>query len=312
MDNKEYIHKILNNIKDIDLTVDNFINYDKIPQIEIDLLLSKIQALYDEAIQLNRINSKNFSEKKFVVKEEEFELEIDEEPETITIAQTENLIIPEETPEKKESEFETPVRTPELDKKEVAQEESATIEDEMAEESSGFNSDHIEEFQQSVQELIEEEKEIENEPKKDIVPEKEVEKTEKTKKITRTKEKEKKEAQPQRKEIKEVEKKAEPVQDKSNSINDIINANQSGNVLANKLNKKPISNINSAIGLNDKFQYIRELFDGSADNYSTTVEKLNSFNDFDEAIKFIEQSFQWDTEDSVVIKFLEIVNRRYL
>lgn len=93
---------------------------------------------------------------------------------------------------------------------------------------------------------------------------------------------------------------------------DIIAQNMQGNVLANRFQQKPITNIASAIGLNDKFQYIRTLFDGKATEFTNAITKINAMHSFDEAMEFIGATYQWDMEDAVTIQFLELVNRRFL
>ena len=55
---------------------------------------------------------------------------------------------------------------------------------------------------------------------------------------------------------------------KEKSVNDFMNDDVSK--LEHKLSNRPVSSIKSAIGINDKFQYIRELFEGSADNFVKT------------------------------------------
>ncbi len=113
--------------------------------------------------------------------------------------------------------------------------------------------------------------------------------------------------------------KAEPIAPKPAPVptqrvmaSDIIAQNMQGNVLANRFQQKPITNIASAIGLNDKFQYIRTLFDGKAAEFTNAITKINAMQSFDEAMEFIGATYQWDMEDAVTIQFLELVNRRFL
>lgn len=96
------------------------------------------------------------------------------------------------------------------------------------------------------------------------------------------------------------------------SASEIIAQNMQGNVLANRFQQKPIANIASAIGLNDKFQYIRTLFDNKAADFTHTVAALNAMSSFDDAMQYISTHFQWDMEDPVTIQFLELVNRRFI
>jgi hypothetical protein len=72
----------------------------------------------------------------------------------------------------------------------------------------------------------------------------------------------------------------------------------------------PITNIKNAIGLNDRFLYVRELFGNDSNKYETTVEKLDSFNSLLEAIDFLENNFQW-TKSEASLKFMDLMKRRF-
>ena len=86
--------------------------------------------------------------------------------------------------------------------------------------------------------------------------------------------------------------------------------------LAQRLQKSPIPDLTKHIGIAQRFVFINELFDKNADDYSKSIEKLNTFNNLDEAKTFIRKNilphYNWDTEDSQVQKFYELVERRYL
>ncbi len=82
--------------------------------------------------------------------------------------------------------------------------------------------------------------------------------------------------------------------------------------LSKKYQTKPIKDISSAISLNDKFLYIKELFNNDGNLYKQTIEVLNNSGDFNNAIKYIDEHFQWDFSDFQVQKILELVHRRYM
>ncbi len=85
--------------------------------------------------------------------------------------------------------------------------------------------------------------------------------------------------------------------------------------LAQKLSKKPISNIIEAIGLNQKFLFMNELFEGENTYYKEAIQQLNNFSNFDEAnnfIKVLEKRHDWDSDSNTVKDFLDLVERRYL
>lgn len=72
----------------------------------------------------------------------------------------------------------------------------------------------------------------------------------------------------------------------------------------------PIAKLETAVGLNDRFQYIRELFENDAELYRQTVTKIDSFAQLDEAIAYLDQHFNWEKDDTSV-KFLHLIKRRF-
>jgi len=82
--------------------------------------------------------------------------------------------------------------------------------------------------------------------------------------------------------------------------------------LGSKLGKKPIMNISSAIGINDRFLFVKELFKNDISLYNSTIQTLNASQNFDTALQHIQSNFEWDFENATVQGFLSIVERRYL
>jgi hypothetical protein len=94
---------------------------------------------------------------------------------------------------------------------------------------------------------------------------------------------------------------------KGKSVNDII---YDQNKLEFKLSNRPVSSIRSAIGINDRFQYIRELFDGSSDKFAETVASLDKMNNIYEAVTYLQQNFKWKKNETS-LKFVNLVKRRF-
>jgi hypothetical protein len=82
--------------------------------------------------------------------------------------------------------------------------------------------------------------------------------------------------------------------------------------LSSRLQTKPITNIQNAIGLNDKFLFINELFDGDADKYNGTIETLNKATHFNEAYHFLVENFKWDMDSELVQKILDLIRRKLI
>lgn len=95
---------------------------------------------------------------------------------------------------------------------------------------------------------------------------------------------------------------------KGKSVNDLMN-NGSGK-LETKLSNSPVASIRGAIGINDRYQYIRELFDGSADTFSKTVDDLDNLNTIQEAVSYLQQNYKWKKNETS-LKFVNLVKRRF-
>jgi hypothetical protein len=91
----------------------------------------------------------------------------------------------------------------------------------------------------------------------------------------------------------------------------VSNFNATNEDIGEKLQQQPISDIKSAIGINDKFLYINELFGGSAEEFETIVNLLNQFTSMDEAQQSLEK-YGWVQDNETTQSFVSLVSRRYL
>ncbi len=109
----------------------------------------------------------------------------------------------------------------------------------------------------------------------------------------------------------EIENKSKTLGDsflKEKSVNDLI-AGDSGK-LEHKLSNRPVESIHTAIGINDRFQYIRELFQGNADAFSKTVSEIDNMKDLKDAVDYLQKNFKWKKTE-VSLKFVNLVKRRF-
>ena len=94
-------------------------------------------------------------------------------------------------------------------------------------------------------------------------------------------------------------------------------ADKSVNELSDRLNQLPISDINRAMGINEKVLTINELFNGNQELFSKTILKLNSFTEFDEAKNYliggVASDLNWAADNKVkkADKFIQLLRRRY-
>lgn len=87
------------------------------------------------------------------------------------------------------------------------------------------------------------------------------------------------------------------------------------NASMDKLSNAKINSLKGAFGLNDKLLFIRELFDGSADEFNQVIDVLEAQNGAQEALKSLSKiatERNWDKEDNTMDEFAHIVIRRYV
>jgi len=94
------------------------------------------------------------------------------------------------------------------------------------------------------------------------------------------------------------------------SVNDII-ANNKESKLQQTLMGKPIDDLTKSLGLNDRFMFQRELFQGNADIMKQTLLQLNEMPDFNSAQAFISSNFSWDHEQEATQAFFSYVKRKF-
>jgi hypothetical protein len=96
------------------------------------------------------------------------------------------------------------------------------------------------------------------------------------------------------------------------SMHDNLAKKQSQNDLSSKMQSKPIQDLNKAIGLNDRFLFIRELFNGNKDAYYEAIQIINEMPNYEEAEQYIRERFNWDEEQPEVMRFMDLVRRRFI
>lgn len=122
--------------------------------------------------------------------------------------------------------------------------------------------------------------------------------------------------QPEPAEQSDIKNEASPeiVADKFHSkkfVHDDISKKNVKKDVSSKMQSKPIPDINSAIGLNDKFIFIRELFNNDKDQYHETIQILNNFDTFENAVEYLNENFDWNSEDPNYERLKELVRRKF-
>jgi hypothetical protein len=97
------------------------------------------------------------------------------------------------------------------------------------------------------------------------------------------------------------------------SLNDKLK--QSKIDLGDSLTEAPIRDLKKAIGINDRFLYINELFRGDENMYERSIKTINSFSILPEAEYWIQRELKikigWNDNNETVKQFDQLVKRRF-
>lgn len=90
-----------------------------------------------------------------------------------------------------------------------------------------------------------------------------------------------------------------------------INEEQS---IAEKMQKKQVVNIREAIGINEKFLFINELFNGDMGRYNKILDDINDLptkQGVDTYMFEMKIQFQWADDNEAYLKLKELLNRKF-
>jgi len=107
---------------------------------------------------------------------------------------------------------------------------------------------------------------------------------------------------------------ADKFKDDKRSLNEKLSTDQADKSIAAKLQKNPIKDLKAAIGINEKFKFINELFEGNLQKYNEGITKLNGFDNLAEAKKFLtllKEEFSWGNNSEAYLELTELISRRY-
>jgi hypothetical protein len=95
------------------------------------------------------------------------------------------------------------------------------------------------------------------------------------------------------------------------TLGEKIQTEKKEEVISTVLHSKPITDIASAIGINDRFYFIRELFSGDALAYGDTIKRLNAALSLGEAMRILDESTVMGSDPAAQSSFVDVVRRKF-
>ncbi len=272
-------------------------------QLDVDLLMENTRKLYDALCSVKC--NMDVDSIPMEVEEGEEELEEIKVVETLEDKEDEEEIVGFEDEEEIEDEE---------DFEDVVEEEEEFEDSEIEEEYEEFETD----FEDDIEDALEEEEEEDDfegaEVEEEIEEEEEIEVEEEEELESSVSEEEHEDSVSEEEEdsgIRAYKKvytiDAQTLGDKLESAADIS--------LAARLQRKPVADLATAIGINDKFLLLNELFGGSMEKYNKSIRSLNNFSTLLGAKTYMSElqiEFQWDCESDAYKKLDDLVERRFM
>jgi hypothetical protein len=94
---------------------------------------------------------------------------------------------------------------------------------------------------------------------------------------------------------------------KEKTLNDTIRENKPQE---SKLSTGPITSLRAAIGLNDRFLFIKEIFDNNTEKYNTVIETLDKMDSIQEAVDYLKKNLTLKKNETS-LKFVDLLKRRF-
>ena len=107
---------------------------------------------------------------------------------------------------------------------------------------------------------------------------------------------------------------ADKFKDEKVFLNDSMTGSKKDQSVGARMQKNKISDLKAAIGINEKFLFINELFKGDMQRYSDSINLINSQSGREEAELILNQligQLSWKEESDAFQKFFELFNRRF-
>ncbi|MFO7874778.1 MAG: hypothetical protein R6U62_09880 [Bacteroidales bacterium] len=102
-----------------------------------------------------------------------------------------------------------------------------------------------------------------------------------------------------------------------NSLHQHISGNQEDRSIGARMQQQPVSNLKDVIGVNEKFLFINELFQGNIQEYREALDRLNQMDGIKQAFDYLNElamQYAWDANRSAstIEKLANYVQRRYM
>ena len=83
------------------------------------------------------------------------------------------------------------------------------------------------------------------------------------------------------------------------------------NVASELARKEHVEDLAAAVGVNDRYLLIRDLFKGDSAAYETAMAKLNGFDNLDDCMIYIVEHYSWNPNSDGARLLMDLLERKY-
>lgn len=108
---------------------------------------------------------------------------------------------------------------------------------------------------------------------------------------------------------------ADKLKSETPSLNEKITQGRGDHSLGQRMQAKPISDLRTAIGINEKFQFVNDLFEGRIEMYNDAITNLNNCNSglvAENILYDLKLKHNWNDKTEAYGKLKNFVTRRYM
>ena len=98
------------------------------------------------------------------------------------------------------------------------------------------------------------------------------------------------------------------------SLNDLFQQQGEDHSLGAQFQNAKVSDLTKAISINDKFTYIKELFNNKGEEFSAAITQLNQCRNMEEAFNTLEtlkQKYYWDSTSTTYLSLCDLLRRKF-
>jgi hypothetical protein len=98
------------------------------------------------------------------------------------------------------------------------------------------------------------------------------------------------------------------------SVYDRMSKTKTDVSIAEKMQTKSVEDLQKSIGINERFLFLNELFNGNPQHYTEAITRLNSFTNLQDAKAFLNENlsvkYAWNKQSTAYTELLKLIERR--